>query len=77
MEYIEDITTLEGLYGTPGAPSLRKVARQLTPLYRKWIMTSHLCILSTVGPEGVDGSPRGNDDPVVLALDPGTLTLPD
>ena len=26
MEYIEDIITLEGLYGTPGAPSLRLVA---------------------------------------------------
>lgn len=77
MQFIEDITTLEGLYGTPGAPSLRKVARRLTPLYRKWIMTARLCVLSTVGPEGVDGSPRGDDGPVVLELDPGTLALPD
>lgn len=77
MELIKNIETLEALYGTPGAPSLRKVARQLTPLYRKWIMASRLCILSTVGPEGVDGSPRGDDGPVVLELDPHTLAMPD
>ncbi|KIC46526.1 pyridoxamine 5'-phosphate oxidase [Ruegeria sp. ANG-S4] len=77
MEFIEDIETLEALYGTPGAPSIRKVARRLTPLYRKWIMTSRLCVLSTVGPEGVDGSPRGDDGPVVLELDERTLALPD
>ncbi|WP_170333330.1 pyridoxamine 5'-phosphate oxidase family protein [Ruegeria arenilitoris] len=77
MEFIEDIETLEGLYGTPAAPSLRKVAHSLTPLYRKWIMASRLCILSTVGPEGTDGSPRGDDGPVVLELDPNTLALPD
>ncbi|KIC40057.1 pyridoxamine 5'-phosphate oxidase [Ruegeria sp. ANG-R] len=77
MEFINDITALEALYGAPGAASIRKVARRLTPLYRKWIMASRLCILSTVGPEGVDGSPRGDDGPVVLELDPGTLALPD
>ncbi len=77
MEFIEDIETLEGLYGQPGAPALRKVARSLTPLYREWILASRLCILSTVGPEGVDGSPRGDDGPAVLVLDPNTLALPD
>ena len=77
MEFIEDITALEALYGTPGAASIRKVARRLTPLYRKWIMASRLCILSTVGSEGVDGSPRGDEGPVVLELDQGTLALPD
>ncbi len=77
MEFIDDIATLESLYGTPGSASLRKVARRLTPLYRKWIMASRLCLLSTVGPEGVDGSPRGDDGPVVLELGPGTLAMPD
>lgn len=49
----------------------------MTPLYRKWIMASRLCMLATVGPEGTDDSPRGDDGPVVLELDPGTLALPD
>ncbi len=77
MDKIDNIAALEALYGTPGAASLRKVAAQLTPLYRKWIMASQLCILSTVGEDGTDGSPRGDDGPVVLELDPKTLALPD
>ena len=77
MNRIEDIADLEALYGTPGAASLRKVADHLTPLYRKWIMTSKLCVLSTVGPEGTDGSLRGDAGPVVLELDPKRLALPD
>lgn len=77
MRFIDDIEALESLYGMPGAPALRKVARRLTLLYRRWIMTARFCILSTVGPEGTDASPRGDDGPVVRELDPGTLALPD
>ena len=77
MAWIEDIAALEALYGTPGAPSLRKVAHRLTPLYRKWIMASRFCVLSTVGEAGTDGSPRGDDGPVVQELDDQTLAMPD
>lgn len=77
MDHIDSIEALEALYGSPGAPALRKVAGQLTPLYRQWIMASRFCILTTVGPDGTDGSPRGDDGPVVLELDPGTLAMPD
>jgi len=77
MRPIDDIATLEALYGQPGAAAIRKVARRMTPLYRQWIMASRLCVLSTVGPDGTDGSPRGDDGPVVMELDPGTLALPD
>lgn len=77
MEYVDSIPALEALYGEPGSASIRKVAKRLTPLYRKWIMSSRICVLSTVGPEGVDGSPRGDDGPAVLELDPETLAMPD
>lgn len=77
MEFIKTTEVLEALYGTPGAPALRKVARQMTPLYRTWIMASRFCVLTTVGSEGTDGSPRGDDGPVVTELDPGTLAMPD
>ncbi len=76
-ERIDSIDVLETHYGTPGAPSLRKVARRMTPLYRKWIMASRFCVLTTVGAGGTDGSPRGDDGPVVLEQDPGTLLMPD
>jgi len=77
MQTIKDFTVLEALYGTPGDAAVRKVARRMTPHYRSWIMASRLCVLSTVGPDGTDGSPRGDDGPVVMELDPGTLALPD
>ena len=77
VEYIEDIASLEALYNAPGAPSLRKVATRLTPLYRKWIAKSRYCIVSTVGTEGTDGSPRGEDGPVVTELDAQTFAMPD
>jgi len=77
MDYVEDIAALEALYGTPPEAAIRKVARSLTPTYRRWIMTSRFCMFSTVGSDGTDGSPRGDDGPVVLELDPQTLAMPD
>lgn len=77
MTFVQTIDELEGLYGEPGEASLVKVARQLTPAYRQWIAASKFCILSTVGPDGTDGSPRGDEGPVVRELDPQTLAMPD
>lgn len=78
MTRVDDIAALEALY--PGAVSkgaVQKVATRLTPKYRDWILGSRFCVLSTVGPEGTDGSPRGDDGPVVDALDENTLLMPD
>lgn len=74
---IKTIEELETLYAKPGAASIRKVAQQMTPVYRRWIMASRFCVLSTVGPEGTDGSPRGDDGPVVTEIDARTLAMPD
>ena len=77
MEFIDSVKGLEALYGTPGAASIRKVADQLTPLYARWIARSRFVVLTTVGPAGTDGSPRGDDGPVVTPLDARTLAMPD
>ncbi|MFC3613062.1 pyridoxamine 5'-phosphate oxidase family protein [Lutimaribacter marinistellae] len=77
MDRIDTIEALEAQYGQAASASLSKVARRMTPAYRRWIMASRLCILSTVGPEGTDATPRGDEGPVVAELDPGTLALPD
>lgn len=77
MRQIRDIKTLEALYGAQGSATVRKVSDRLTPLYRKWIMTSKFCVLSTVGATGTDGSPRGDDGPVVQDLDENHLAMPD
>ncbi|MCP4822271.1 MAG: pyridoxamine 5'-phosphate oxidase family protein [Shimia sp.] len=77
MDWVENIAELEALYGAPGIASTAKVADHLTPLYLKWIMASRFCVVSTVGQSGTDGSPRGDDGPVVRALDAKTLAMPD
>lgn len=77
MDYVETIEALEALYGKPGEAAIIKVAHQLTPTYRDWIMRSRFCVISTVGPDGTDGSPRGDEGPVVTELDAQTLALPD
>ena len=77
MEYIDTIAGLEALYGTPSEASLVKVATRLSPAYRRWIGQSRFCVLTTVGPEGTDASPRGSDGPVVDLMDETRLALPD
>ncbi len=77
MEYLDSIEALEMIYGEPGEASLVKVAHQLTPTYRAWIERSRFCVISTVGADGTDGSPRGDAGPVVMELDQHTLALPD
>lgn len=56
---------------------MRKVTRGFVPEYRAFIERSRFCLLSSVGPEGTDCSPRGDDGPVVRVLDEVYLALPD
>jgi PPOX class probable FMN-dependent enzyme len=77
MKFIDTIEALESHYGTPSEAALVKVAPRLTESYRAFIERSRFCVLSTVGPEGTDASPRGDDGPVVAILDAQTLALPD
>ncbi len=77
MEFIDDVEVLEGHYGTPSEAARLKVAPRLTRAYAAFVERSRFCILSTVGPAGTDGSPRGDDRPVVAILDANRLALPD
>jgi len=77
MQPITDIDTLEALYEDAVPASIDKVAHHMTPTYRQWIEASRFVVLTTVGPEGTDASPRGDDGPVVRIADEKTLLLPD
>ncbi|MGP1356317.1 pyridoxamine 5'-phosphate oxidase family protein [Roseicyclus sp.] len=77
MRRVEDIAALEALYEAVVPAARTKVVSHVTPLYRRWIEASRFCILSTVGPEGTDATPRGDDGPVVRIVDDRTLWLPD
>ncbi len=77
MTPITSIAELEGHYATAVPASLTKVATSMTPLYAQWINAARFVVLSTAGDEGTDGSPRGDDGPVVRIADARTILMPD
>jgi predicted pyridoxine 5'-phosphate oxidase superfamily flavin-nucleotide-binding protein len=77
INYIQSVDELTDLYRAPSAAATDKVAAQITPLYRDWIMASRFCVLATYALGRVDISPRGDVGPVVDVLDTQHLALPD
>lgn len=77
MTILRSVEDLQALYGVPGEASLIKVRPVLLPEYRRMIEASPFLALATVGPEGLDCSPRGDADCVVRIADERTLLLPD
>lgn len=74
---INDLATLEQLYGKPGAPSVFKEVSYIHPAYRPFIEAAPFAALSTVGPDGMDVSPRGDPAGFIHIEDEKTLLLPD
>jgi PPOX class probable FMN-dependent enzyme len=75
---LRDEAALRGVYSTgPGETSLAKVADHVHPLYRPYIEASPFAVLATLGPEGLDTSPRGDAPGFVHVADERTLLLPD
>lgn len=80
MTIIRDIAGLEAIYGAfdqVAAASTAKVSQRITPQYRRFIERSPFAALVTVGPEGVDCSPRGDKPGFVKVAAPDRLLLPD
>ena len=74
---ISDTATLAALYGEPGETSLRKEVSHLHPVYRAIVEAAPFAVLATVGPGGLDASPRGDAPGFVAVEDEHTLLLPD
>ncbi len=74
---VTDLAALDALYAGIDERSTIKVTDHIHPMYRAWIEASPFAVLSTVGPEGVDASPRGDGPGFVTVEDPHTLLLPD
>jgi uncharacterized protein len=75
---ITSVEELTALYGEVNPNSLAKETSALTPEYRQWIERSPFMAVATIGPEGLDCSPRGDgvgqlvqivDDQTVLFAD--------
>lgn len=77
MSRITTVEELEALYGEPSEQSLVKEVPRITPHYRAMIEASPFALLATVGPEGVDCSPRGDKPGFVRIQDERTLLMPD
>ncbi|MEO5806345.1 pyridoxamine 5'-phosphate oxidase family protein [Devosia sp.] len=78
MSIITSVEELEALYTpAPVAASTVKVAQRMTPHYRRLIEASPFAALATIGPEGIDCSPRGDQPGFVRVHDDTTLMMPD
>src|SRR6201984_1126989 len=77
MSVVATIEQLEAIYGFPGESSTGKVADRITPSARVLIEKAPCAALATVGPEGIDCSPRGDLPGFVRIHDDKTLMMPD
>ncbi|WP_331374494.1 pyridoxamine 5'-phosphate oxidase family protein [Sinorhizobium chiapasense] len=77
MTVIGTVEELKALYGETSDASIVKVTKALTVEYRQMIEASPFAALATVGPEGLDCSPRGDDHCVVRVAGDRTVLMPD
>lgn len=77
---MDQITTLEELtsrYSATIEGAIRKELTELSAEYQALIEASPYCTLATVGPDGLDCTPRGESPGFVRIVDANTLELPD
>lgn len=74
---IDSVAALRERYGEPSARSLVKELDYLSEHYCSIIRASGFVLVASVGPEGLDISPRGDAPGFVQIVDARTLLLPD
>ena len=74
---IDTLQRLEALLGQPSDASLSKEVAYIHPAYRAMIEAAPFAVLATIGPGGLDASPRGDPPGFVQLLDDKTLLLPE
>jgi uncharacterized protein len=75
--HINSITDLEALYGQPMGAALTKEVDYITDQYRVFIEKAPFVVVATVGPEGLDCSPRGDPAGFVRVIDRKRMLIPD
>lgn len=74
---IKDITQLDALYGDASPRSITKEIDALNSQYQSFIEASPFMAVATVGMEGLDCSPRGEQGSVVRVVDANTIQFAD
>jgi len=78
MHKITTIAELEAIYNIkPALAAMAKEIDYIAPAYQNMINLSPFIALATIGPEGLDCSPRGDLAGFVKILDSKTLAMPD
>src|SRR5919109_1080237 len=77
MHRITTQEQLDALYGTPVAASIAKEIDYISDHYRAFIDKAPFVVVATVGPEGLDCSPRGDPPGFVRVRDAKTVLIPD
>jgi uncharacterized protein len=77
VNYINNLTDLESLFDPALDASLRKEVSTLHQVYQDWIAKSPFAVLATIGPDGLDTSPRGDPVSVVRVVNERTILLPE
>ena len=77
MHRITTQQQLDALYGEPVPASLAKEIDYISDHYKAFIEKSPFVIVATVGPEGLDCSPRGDPPGFVRVVDRKTVLIPD
>jgi PPOX class probable FMN-dependent enzyme len=75
--FIRDLAALETLFDGVVEVSIKKEVSYLHPAYQAMISASPFVVLATVGPGGLDVSPRGDPPGFVQVQDEHTLLLPE
>jgi PPOX class probable FMN-dependent enzyme len=77
MHRITTLEQLEALYGEPVQAAIAKEIDYISDHYRAFIDKAPFVVVATVGPEGLDCSPRGDPPGFVRVRDAKTVLIPD
>lgn len=78
MTIITNVQQLKALYGTPKSASIKKQSVELTDVYRRWLEQSCFFVISSIGMDGLDCAPRGDEPGKAFKVaDSKTILIPD
>lgn len=77
MQRITTLEQLDAMYGAPVGAAVIKEIDYISDHYKVFIDKAPFVVLATVGPEGLDCSPRGDPAGFVRVRDRKTVLIPD
>jgi PPOX class probable FMN-dependent enzyme len=77
MKRITTLEELDAMYGAPVGAAVTKEIDYISDHYKMFIDKAPFVVVATVGPEGLDCSPRGDPAGFVKVRDKKTVLIPD